>query len=146
MADYNLVQIGDIFLTDDGLETGVPCRTQIAGLDSMQLSHTGQINKAADGTPYAFLVENGLQGVDIEIRPFVMTDDVFDDIKDVISTALAGSTTVNVKISEGPFGNFDLNCLPLFPRPIEFPGEFINGRISDVVFRFTVASVNEPEP
>jgi hypothetical protein len=141
MADYNKVQIGNVFLTDDGLVTGTPCRAQVAGLDGLQLSHAGDTVKAADGSPYNFVVAADGSGSDIEIRPFVVTADVLADLRAAIDDAIASIDTVNVKITDGPFGDFELECLPLFPRPIEFSGEFSTDRISDLVLRFTVQSV-----
>lgn len=142
MANYNRVQIGAVFLTNDGLVTGIPCRAQVSGIDGLQLTKTGLTTKSADGTPYNFVIDNTGQGVDIEIRPFIVSEAVLADIKAELETALSGSTTVNIVVSEGPFGDFDLECLPLFPRPVEFSGEFSADRISDVILRFTVVSIN----
>lgn len=142
MADYNKVQIENIFLTDTGLVGGLPCRAQVSGLDRLQISYAGNTVKAADNTPYNFAIEHLGKGIDIEIRPFVVTETVLNDVNAVIDAAILGGTTITLGITEGPFGDFSLECLPLFPRPVEFSGEFSDDRISDAVFRFTAVSIN----
>lgn len=143
--DYNLVKVGDNWLTDTGEETGMPCRTEVSGLDALRFSFTGSNTLAADGTPYSFIVENSGKGLLIEIRPFAITKEVLDDIVEDIEDAVAGNTPLVIVIG-GDTGDFDLSCIPALPKPVEFPGTFSEGRIDGVVFRFLIIAVNEPEP
>lgn len=144
MSDYNLIQIGDTYLTDSGEVDGMPCRVDVSGLDALQFDFTGAQVLSANGNPYSFIVENSGAGLPIEIRPFAVMKDVFDDIRAEIQAAVDGDTAIVIKIS-GATGTFDLDCIPALPKPIEFPGTFSDERIDNVVFRFLVTAVNEPE-
>lgn len=142
MAEYNTVKISSVYLTDDGLITGRPCRIDVTGLDALSLTSTGAIAIAADGSPYAFVVSNTEgQGVPIRIAPFVLTPSVLNSLKTAINAAVDANLTINITIS-GDTGAFDLQCLPAFPKPVEFSGKFFNGRIYETAFNFVVVSVN----
>ena len=141
MADYNKVSIGSIFLTDDGTETGLPCRVEVTGLDRLKPTKTGAVQIAADGTPKAFITGNTGRGVLISIRPTAVMKDVFDDVNDAINDALGVPETINITI-DGDTGTFDLDCVPSLPQPIEFPGTFASEQIDDVRWSFIVSAVN----
>lgn len=143
MAEYNLVNFNDtLYLTDDGLVTGRPCRVEVSGLDALALPYAGNVTSAADGTPYAFVIAHHGQGAVLKLSPAVITTSVLASIKSVFQTAIAAEETINLKLTGGDLGNFDLECLPLFPRPIEFSGKFLEGNIYDVVLGLVVRSQN----
>lgn len=139
--DYNLVTIGSIVLSDDGTGGGLPCRTEVLGLDALKFTQTGSNTNAADGTVYQFKVDNLGKGLLIEIRPFAIMKDVFDDINDVIQDSLDNDTIINITIS-GDTGDFDLDVLPSMPKPVEFSGDFFSEQINNVVYRFLIDTVN----
>lgn len=141
MADYNRVKIGDVFLTDDGLITGMPCRCEVAGVDRLKLTKTGTVRLAADGTPYPYTMPNLGKGSPLQIRPFMITKAVFDDVVDEINDALDANATINITL-EGDTGDFDLECYPTVPNGVEFPGTFSDERIDGVTFNFVIAEVN----
>lgn len=141
MADYNLVKIGTVYLTDDGTSGGNPCRTEVTGLQALKASKTGAVQAAADGTPYAFLTDNTGKGVVIGIKPFTLTKTVFDSVVTAINAALATPAAINITVS-GDTGNFDLDCLPVLPLPVTFPGTFASSRIDGVEFNFIISDVN----
>lgn len=141
MARYNLVKIGSIYLTDNGLVTGKPCKLEVPGLSRLKLTITGTTRYAADGTPYQYSMPNAGKGVQIQIRPFVIMKSVFDDVIEAMSDALEANSTINITV-EGDTGDFDLDCIPLLPNGVEFPGAFTNERITGVSFNFVVSEVN----
>jgi hypothetical protein len=139
--DYNLVKVDTIYLTDSGLVGGVPCRTEVAGLDALKFTQTGSNTNAADGTVFQFKVDNLGKGLLLEIRPFAIMKSVFDSINAVIQDSLDNDTIINITIS-GDTGDFDLDVLPSLPKPIEFPGTFFSEQIDGVVYRFLIDTVN----
>jgi hypothetical protein len=143
MADYNRVKIGAIYLTDDGLGTGVPCRVEVAGLSRLKLSKTGVVRTAADGTPYPYTLDNAGQGAPIQIRSLVTMKNVFDDVVAEIEAAAGAPLNITV---DGDTGSFDLDCYPAHPNAIEFPGGFSEGRIEGVTFNFVVKEINSVTP
>lgn len=142
MGQYYKAQIDSVYLTDDGTDTGEPCRVDITGLDALTLNYAGSNTNSADGTPYSFVIEHEGQGSPLRLATGVVTADVFEDLQSVINTALAADDTINLKLSDGPFGDFDLECLPGFPRPIEFSGKFDDDYIYDLALNLTVKSRN----
>lgn len=139
--EYNLVQLNTLYLTDTGLVGGVPCRTAVAGLDALSLTKAGQTTIAADGTPYNFISDGGGKGGPIKVSPEVVSSALLATLKTLLNTAIAANTTIHA-IFTGDTGTFDLNVKPLFPKPIEFNGEFFNGNIYGLVLNFTVQSIN----
>lgn len=142
MADYNRVKIGTVYLTDDGTDTGMPCRVEVAGLDRLKAVKTGAMAVSADGTPYAFVTDNQGKGATLSIKPFAVRKAVFDDVVDVVNAALTAGTVVNVTFTDGDVGDFDVDCLPVLPNPVTFPGTFSSGIIDGVEIRFAVTEVN----
>jgi len=141
MADYNFVKLGSVYLTDSGLIGGTPCRTEVSGLDALQFTQTGTNTIAADGTVHQFKIDNLGKGLLLEIRPFAIMKDVFDDINTVIQDALTNDTIINITIS-GDTGDFDFDCIPFLPKPVEFPGDFFSEQINGVIYRFLIDTVN----
>lgn len=149
MARYNTIKIGNEYLTSNGLVGGKPCKTEVTGLDALLLPYGGNTVKACSGKPYLFLTALAdSEGIDIRIQISIIPKARLDEIKEIIKAALDGDLSINVVLTGGDFGDFDLQCQPLFGpniRPINTQGRFRNGYIYDVSFNFTVESVNPPE-
>lgn len=144
MADYNLVKIGDVCLTNDGLETGMPCRTEVRGTAALKHVKTGIIRRAADGTPYRYSMPNEGKGLTVVIILPVTEDTVMDSVVAENNDAMNAQTTVRVVI-QGDTGDFDLQCEVDMPNGIDFPGTFSNGRVDGVGFTYVISSINPPE-
>ena len=142
MADYNTVKIGTVYLTDDGLVTGMACRCEVSGLQALKPTKTGAMQIAADGTPYGFYTDNLGKGAELRVKPYSITKAVFDSVVTAINAALTAGSTINVVFTNGDTGNFDVDCLPMLPVPVSFPGSFASGRIDGVEFVFLVSEVN----
>lgn len=141
MARYNTVSIGGVYLTDTGASTGSPCRTTVTGLDSLLFNFTGNQFVALDGTPYVQTADNQKRGLRLSVQVSQISKSLFEQVVGIVQTAVSSSSTVSVTVS-GDTGTFYLNCIPAFPKPVEFPGTFVNERISDVTLNFTVTSDN----
>jgi hypothetical protein len=140
---YNLISLGSIYFTKTGLSTGVPCKTEVTGLDALAVSHTGQTIIAIDGTPYVQTVAP-IRGTPISILLSVMEESVYHSVRSAINTAVSGSTTLTLTLLNGAFGDYKLTVYPSFPQPITFKGDFQSGRVKDVTLNFTVSSVGYP--
>lgn len=145
MAEFYTVKFGAVYLTDTGLVDGQPCRTDVTGLDGLQVAYAGNEAKSADNTPYMFMLNFEGQGIELKLAPAVMSAAVLASLKTLIEAAIAGNTTINVTLS-GDTGDYDLECLPLFTsggtKPINFSGKFFNGQIYDTSLNVVVQSVN----
>lgn len=141
MARYNRIKIGTLFLTDDGLVTGKPCKVEVLGLSRLKLSKTGTTRLSADGTPYQYAMPNEGKGVQIQIRPTTIVKSVFDDVIDEMTASLDTNSTINITI-QGDTGDLDLETTPLLPNGVDFPGSFSGGRITGVSFNFVITEVN----
>jgi hypothetical protein len=140
MGDYNLVQLEDIYFTDDGLVTGLPCRIDTQGLDTLALSHTGFVVKSGNGTPYAFVLDS-VAGMDLQLKPFVISSAVFEDIIDLFNTFTDASDNFDLVIT-GDLGTYTLTCIPTLPKPLDFPGFQENGQIQNTSINVTVVTVS----
>ncbi len=128
---YNLVKIGDIWLTNDGLETGKPCKVEITGIDQLRGAYTGVTVRSAANTPYTFIMNNTLKGVQLVISPLVIMDTVLDDLEDAFDAAALAGDTLEMSI-EGDTGTYTLEVTGFYSdgvKPVQFTGEFNNGRI-----------------
>lgn len=120
----NLVQIGSIWLTEDGTNTGRRYKTKITGLDKLKPDKIGQKIVAIDGVPHTNSVRPNVHNITISIELLVDIDkDMFDNIVSAINTALNTNASMGLNI-DGHTGNFALTVKPDIASPIGFPGEF----------------------
>ncbi len=142
MAEFYEVNLDEeIWFTDDGLETGRPCLVDVTGVDSLSVPYAGNITESADNSPYLFRVPHGGQGARIRLEPFVASTSLLEDIKTLFAASVEDKVPIEVNIS-GDTGTFSLNCLPLFPKPIEFSGKFLDDNIYDLALNLVVVSQN----
>ena len=136
---FNLISIGAIYLTKTGLSSGVPCKTQVSGLDALKLSVTGRVFVAIDGTLYT-QTASGF-GFPVGISSEAMQQSVFDQIVTAINTAAINGTSITVKVL-GDTGDFYLLTVPALPEAVKFSGDFQNESIKDVTFNFIVSGLS----
>jgi hypothetical protein len=132
--DFWKVKIGTTWLTDDGTEDGLPCQVDVPGLGPLFLEFAQSIRKAADGTPYAFILPSDWQGVDLLINVFTVSEEVFTAIIAEINAALTAQTTMAMSLIWNTI-DFEFTALPDVPTP---PGSFTAGRLNNVGFKFTI--------
>lgn len=94
---YPLVQYGGVYLTDSGLVGGVRYISEFEGLDAIALTHTIQTVRAIDGTIYSQYT--AVKDTELIHRIPRIDFAKFDEIRDVINTAIAGSTTYALNIT-----------------------------------------------
>ena len=138
---YHSIQIGGIFLTHNGLVNGSPCRATVRGLPKLRQLHTGSTVKSANGTPFLQVYEHNAAGLDFTIDLPRVAKANLDSLIDLINANVSGSLNTRV-IGTGDTGNFDLNCLPLFPDWLDFPGEMSGSIIHSVKLSFCSVSSN----
>lgn len=141
MARFNTIKIGSVWLTDDGLSGGKPCKTEVSGVDRLRPTRTGFTRTALSGQPYNFVMPNEGKGVVLVIRPYVLTESVFNQLQNGLDGSTQSGVAINVTLN-GDTGDFDLECAPLLPQQMEFSGKFSNGRIFDVTINLVVVSIN----
>lgn len=132
--DFWKVQIGSTWLTDDGTETGMPCQVDVGGLGPLFLDYASSIRKAADGTPYAFILPSDWQGDDVVVTVLAMRIEEFQDIQTDINAALAAESLIAVSITWNAVV-FEFDALSVAVTP---PGSFTAERLNNVGFNFTV--------
>lgn len=136
---YNLIQLGSVYITADGTSSGKPCRAEVEGLDALSSDYTGVTVIALDGTPYNQIQQTAKKGLPLVIKIFQTTDTRLDALKSQIESLISGFSSVLVQIT-GSTGTFAVNCLPAFPKPLEFTGEFQNSYIKNITLNFVVQS------
>lgn len=141
---YNLVQIGDVYLTSDGTSSGTPCRVRVSNIGKLTSRYQGQVVKAADGTPYLQTIDSVGQGTDLDIVITAINLNELKSLINYIDQAVEESQLISVVIS-GLAGTFYLDCLPIYPQPIQIPEEFAHNRFENVTIRFSVVSKTEEE-
>lgn len=138
MAEYNLIAIETLYLTDDGTVTGTPCRTEVKGLAELGTAMRRTLIQCI-GPPQVQLFDN-LIGEPIQITVFVLQKTEYDSLITMIDAADSGSSTLTVSFSGGDLGDFDLECV--LEKNLTNPGEFTDGRIPAVEINLRVVSVN----
>lgn len=134
MARFYRIQIGSIYLTKSGLSTGLPAKLQVRGADALLQTKAGQIVQAADGTPYAQIVDFAVgKRLEILIETYLL-EAVWDSLVAAINSALQNGTNLMI-VGTGDTLDFSVSAMPLLPAPFESEG-FENGRILKPVFRF----------
>jgi hypothetical protein len=135
---YSLVRINSTWITATGLSTGKPCRTIIDGLDALKSNYTGSTIIALDGTPINQVYKNNKRGLPLSITIETAEQAEFNSLSALLETALFSSSEISVYIN-GTLGTFLFSCLPSFPKPLEFPGDFQNTRIANIKLNFVIA-------
>lgn len=134
--DFWKVKIGTTWLTDDGTSGGLPCQVEVPGVGPLFLNFASSIRKAADGTPYDFILPTDWQGIDLLINVLTMSEGVFTAIMTQINAALAAPTTMAMSLIWNTI-DFEFTALPGVPTP---PGTFTAGRFNNVGFNFTIVA------
>jgi len=141
MADYSLVSIGGVYLTDDGLVTGSPCRVIVQGLDQLRTTKRGANTQAADGSSYMFVIDGESKGYTLVFNLGSVTHAVVEDLYDAINALIAADDVVAVTI-DGDEGTFALDCQPVWPNPIAYSGDTTSGLLTNVVITLITVGVS----
>lgn len=128
-------------LTVDGTSIGMPCRVDVSGLVPLRPQFRRTVITAIEGPPAVQLFDN-LVGEQLTMTIFVLMADEYEDLIEIIDTADAGTGVINIKLTDGDLGEFDLDCVL---ENIDQPGQFMNGRIPSLSLAFRIHTVNEPE-
>jgi hypothetical protein len=146
MAENYLVSLNDeLYFTDDGTETGAPCRVPVEGVDQLRGGFTGATIRSAANTPYTFVNANTKKGTLLQLKPVVITSDVIDSLETLLDTATAAGETINLKLTDGTPGDFDLEVTGYYAegvRPISFSTDFVDDFMYGAVISLVVAGVN----
>lgn len=129
---YNLIKFGSsLYLTEDGLSTGVRIISTVTGLEAFQLDSRVQTIKALSGKVYQQYTN--VIDVPITINVPLIGTSMHNSIVAVIQAAITGSTTFQLAIT-GEFGTFTFNAKPGDP-PVSFSGEYQNGKVKQAVYK-----------
>lgn len=139
MARFYRLQIGSVYLTDTGLSDGLPCKLKIGGVEALRVNYAGQTAPSADGTPQTIAFLIGTKGRPLAVTVETLPKTVFDSLITLINNALQNNSTITL-VGTGDYGNFNAACVPTLPTPISSSGEFIGGRLKQVVLNFTTAA------
>lgn len=133
---YNLIQLGSVYFTNNGLSGGKPCKSTVTGLEKLKVGRGWQVVKTLSGKPYGQKTA-ALKGVPIAIQNInSLTDSVLDDIVEVIQNSIDSGTPITMNITGGAYGDFSgLSVLP-DEDPVRFSGEFQNDQVKNVSFHF----------
>jgi hypothetical protein len=131
MARSYKVQIDSVWLTDDGTETGKPCRITIEGINGLIVANVGNVTVSDDGTPFRETPQTPTGGG----RPFAikaawLNSTQFDAIKAVLDAAALAGSAFQVTGTGTP-GDFDVqaqvNDNPTYIAADSFSGEALRG-------------------
>lgn len=142
MARTYKVKIGDIWLTNDGTEDGLPCKVEVPNAAILLETDIGNVAIGADGVPFREmpLTPTGAG------RPFAvlvkfMTKAVYDALKAALDTAASSSAEFQVTGTGTP-GDFDVNAI-VFDNPVYINfGSFSGNNLKDVIVSFVTTAIN----
>lgn len=133
MARFHLIQIGSIFLTDDGSEDGKPCKTHVTGIGIISLDKVGTTRPQASGRPRTQLAQP--KNIPISISVDYIHKDVHSDILEQLQDSLNDDTDFVLNIS-GDTGTFELTAIPDFPNHTNLTGDFSTNILKSVTYNF----------
>lgn len=133
-GEYPLVELGSVFFTSDGLDSGVHCRVEVEGLEELALTGAVQAIKALSGKPYLQLSGDQL-GKPIVLNCRQLESSVYEAVIEDIQDAIDNGTTLELNITESPFGDFPLTVLP-DERCVQHKYAFLDTRLYGVSFHF----------
>ena len=137
---YNQIRLGSLYFTHDGSSSGFPCKSTVVGLEPLMLAFTGQTTIAIDGEPYVQTIQP-VKGVPISTTFEVIDQDVMFSVVSAVNSAISGSTTQTLVLTDGAFGDFTLTVYPSLPNFMSFPGEFYLTNAKSVTFNWIVKTV-----
>lgn len=134
MARFFRVQIETIYLTSDGLVSGIPAKLQIPNADDILTSMTGAAFPTIGGGAVLQLVPwtSGKQ-FEIQIETYLY-EAVWTDLIGLINDAMENDTALTV-IATGDTGDFTTEAKPFPVKPFSSAG-FENTRIYKPNFKF----------
>jgi hypothetical protein len=94
---YPLIQVGSVYLTNDGLSSGERYIAFVDGLDDLALTDNIGNIRAIDSTIYPQY--QAVKDTEIKVRIPRMDWAKFDAVRDVIQTAVTGETTYTLNIT-----------------------------------------------
>lgn len=134
MARFHAVKIDSIFLTDNGLEAGTPCKLKISELENLKFSRKSQpVVLAFDGTPYKNGFSTGVKGRQFSISVETLTESIFNQLNAVLEAKDVARQLVRVVASDGATGAFDLDCLFV---DLKISGDFFGSLVRGVELSF----------
>lgn len=144
MARFYKVKIGSVWLTDDGLETGRPCKITVDGAARLLAPDQGNVSVGADGTPFREkpLTPTG-GGRPFSIVAAWMTKTVYDSLKSALDTAAGNNSDFNVTGTGVP-GDFDVDAIVFDdPQYLSFEGFTGSDALRGVRMSFITTAINE---
>jgi hypothetical protein len=132
---HALVQINSVYLSKNGLVGGIPCQTEIGGLDALAVSDAIEIIKALDGTPY-MQVTSPMKGKPISIGFNQMEESVYDSIVAIIQAYVTSSTAITLNITNSPYGTFTSIAVIPDVNPVRHAHEFQGTALKNGSFHF----------
>lgn len=125
----NLIQLGTLYITDSEGSGGVKYLSTVKGTDALELDAEGQDIVALDGTAYSQF--SGVIDAPIDIEVPLMEVSMKDAIAGVFQAYIDTPTPFTFVITGDP-GTFTGTGKPRFPKPLEYSGEFFNGKLKNV--------------
>lgn len=126
------IQIGDIYLSSDGAETGIPCFLTVAGANDFFTLVSGNVIDTAGGRVVQSVVY--AKDKDFEIQVSILPAAIWDDLKELREQLLTDDEPVNIVGTARP-GNFDVEAKPRIDEMFTFES-FDNDYIYDVSMKF----------
>ena len=139
MALDNLIKLGDVWLTSDGSEAGLPCVVDVTGLPDLKMKWWGNAGRNARGN--AVMNLSKVAGVDLTLSIPSVFITILDSIVDLFDEALDDDTTFELMI-EGETGNYYLDAEPNPSNSVTWK-ETINGLATDVEIRVITRKVED---
>ncbi|MGB7925600.1 MAG: hypothetical protein WCF57_20345 [Pyrinomonadaceae bacterium] len=133
MSRYFTGRIGDIFLTSDGTESGIPCRIEVEGSDAFADDVAVGVTYGADGSPFFQAVTLNKKGVQFEIRIAYCPSSLKDSLDALIAATRSTSATVRVRLNSI---KRDIDVQAKGAPAWTSTGAWSGDIVQDVVYRF----------
>ncbi|HEX8288022.1 MAG TPA: hypothetical protein VF556_08505 [Pyrinomonadaceae bacterium] len=133
MSGFYNIRVHDIFLSEDGTNTGLGCKLSVENVEDLLTTVAGNVQLSANGTPVFHLVE-WTAGKQFAVRVSTLTTDVWLSLVELLNTALEENDTLSIA-GAGDTGDFTVSAKP-FPQKPFAAERFSNGYVHGITFRF----------
>src|SRR5687768_5662460 len=123
MPKFYRIQVSTIHLSQTGANAAPYAKARVLHVEDLLSTTTGASVPSADGTAVLQIVP-WTKGKTFDIQVDVLTQDVWEDLRDLMITNLAADTSFTV-IGTGITGNFSVSAKPFPQKP--FAAERFSG-------------------
>lgn len=144
MARYYKIQIGSLWLTSDGTETGTPCKITFPDAALLVNANIGTTRIASDGSPFSEFPLTAGKGRVFSLDILALETSIFDQLKTLLDGLAVTNPTALAFNATGVPGNISTHVLGNFAPQIYSFEDFRDTYVRNITLNLVTAA--DPSP